>query len=235
LQAASGDTTSVTGKEAFVTIWPWSAVGKLALVRSLLVLAVLAGGGIGWPAPAGAGAPTDQLKASVEQIVKILEDPVLRTSARSPERRAAIRKEAEVAFDFAETAKRALGRHWQGLSEPDRKEFTGLFTDLIERAYISKIEQYSGEKVVFAGESVDGRLATVRTRFITKQGTEIPVDYRMQQRSDRWLVYDVAIEGVSLINNYRSQFDKIIQGSSYGELVRRLKAADAAAPASPRL
>jgi phospholipid transport system substrate-binding protein len=199
------------------------------------MLVVLAGGGMWAPAPADAGAPTEQLKASVEQIVKVLEDRMLRASGRSRERRAAIRKEAEAAFDFGETAKRALGRHWQGLSDPDRQEFTALFTDLIERAYISKIEQYSGEKIVFAGESVDGHLATVRTRFITKQGTEVPVDYRMQQRGDRWLVYDVAIEGVSLINNYRSQFDKIIQGSSYGELIRRLKAADAGAPGPSRL
>jgi phospholipid transport system substrate-binding protein len=81
---------------------------------------------------------------------------------------------------------------------------------------------------------VDSGLATVRTRFVTKQGTEIPVDYRMQQRGDRWLVYDVSVEGVSLINNYRTQFDKIIQTSSYAELVRKMKAAEFAAPASPR-
>ena len=137
-------------------------------------------------------------------------------------------------FDFTETAKRALGRHWQGLAEKDRQEFTSLFTDLIERAYISKIERYSGERIAYAGEAVDGGLATVRTRFVTKQGTEVPVDYRMQQRGDRWLVYDVSVEGVSLINNYRTQFDKIIQTSSYAELVRKMKAAEFAAPASPR-
>jgi len=197
-----------------------------------LTLVVLVGLAVWAPAPARAGAPTDQLKASVEQIVKVLEDPALR--ARAQERRAAIRKEAEGVFDFTETAKRALGRHWQGLSDKDRQEFTALFTDLIERAYISKIERYSGERVAYAGESVDSGLATVRTRFVTKQGTEIPVDYRMQQRGDRWLVYDVSVEGVSLINNYRTQFDKIIQTSSYAELVRKMKAAEFAAPASPR-
>jgi phospholipid transport system substrate-binding protein len=181
-----------------------------------------------------AGAPTDQLKSSVEQIVKVLEDPALKTDARAKDRRAAIRKEAEVVFDFTETAKRALGRHWQTLSEKDRQEFTQLFTDLIERAYISKIERYSGERIAYAGEAVDGGLATVRTRFVTKQGTEIPVDYRMQQRGERWLVYDVAVEGVSLINNYRTQFDKIIQTSSYAELVRKMKAAEVGAPAAPR-
>jgi len=208
------------------------------LVRYLPVwylgILVLAGLVVWAPAPVRAGAPTDQLKASVEQIVKVLENPGLRSEARSQERRAAIRKEAEGVFDFTETAKRALGRHWQALAEKDRQEFTSLFTDLIERAYISKIERYSGERIAYAGEAVDGGLATVRTRFVTKQGTEVPVDYRMQQRGDRWLVYDVSVEGVSLINNYRTQFDKIIQTSSYAELVRKMKAAELTAPASPR-
>ena len=201
---------------------------------SCLGIVVLAGLVVWAPAPARAGAPTDQLKASVEQIVKVLEDPALRAEARSQERRAAIRKEAEGVFDFTETARRALGRHWQGLAEKDRQEFTSLFTDLIERAYISKIERYSGERIAYAGEAMEGGLATVRTRFVTKQGTEVPVDYRMQQRGDRWLVYDVSVEGVSLINNYRTQFDKIIQTSSYAELVRKMKAAELSAPASPR-
>ncbi len=199
-----------------------------------LVAVALAGLWVCAPASAGAGAPTDQLKVSVEQIVKVLEDPGLKPEAKLKERRAAIRKEAEVVFDFSETARRALGRHWPALAEKDRQEFTGLFTDLIERAYISKIERYSGERIAYAGEAIDGALATVRTRFVTKQGTEIPVDYRMQQRGDRWLVYDVSVEGVSLINNYRTQFDKIIQTSSFAELVRRMKAAEFAPPASPR-
>lgn len=202
--------------------------------RDLIGAALLSGALIGAAAPAHAGAPTEQLKASVEKVIRVLEDPALRLEARAKERRAAIRKEAEGVFDFSETARRALGRHWQTLGEKDRAEFTGLFTDLIERAYISKIERYSGERITFTGEAVEGGLATVRTRFVSKQGTEIPVDYRMQQRGDRWLVYDVSVEGVSLINNYRTQFDKIIQTSSYAELVRKLKAADVAAPATPR-
>ncbi len=206
---------------------------RLRLVLNLTLI-TLVGLAVWVPAPARAGAPTDQLKASVEQIVKVLEDPALRAGSRAQERRAAIRKEAEGVFDFTETAKRSLGRHWQGLSDKDRQEFTALFTDLIERAYISKIERYSGERIAYAGEAVDSGLATVRTRFVTKQGTEVPVDYRMQQRGERWLVYDVSVEGVSLINNYRTQFDKIIQTSSYAELVRKMKAAEFAAPTSPR-
>jgi len=206
---------------------------RVDLVARLVPVAV-AGFLVGAPVVVEAGAPTDQLKSSVEQIVKVLEDPALKTESRVKDRRAAIRKEAEVVFDFTETAKRALGRHWQGLSEKDRQEFTGLFTDLIERAYISKIERYSGERIAYAGEAIDGGLATVRTRFVTKQGTEVPVDYRMQQRGDRWFVYDVSVEGVSLINNYRTQFDKIIQTSSYAELVRKMKAAEVGTVAAPR-
>jgi len=204
------------------------------IAARLIATVLLTGAPVGAAPPAFAGSPTEQLKTSVEQIVRVLEDPAMRPEARATERRAAIRKEALGVFDFGETAKRALGRHWQRLAEKDRLEFTALFTDLIERAYISKIERYSGERIAFAGESVESGLATVRTRFVTKQGTEIPVDYRMQQRGARWLVYDVSIEGVSLINNYRTQFDKIIQTSSYAELVRKLKAAEVAAPAAPR-
>jgi phospholipid transport system substrate-binding protein len=201
---------------------------------SRLATVALTGLLVGAPAFADAGAPTDQLKTAIEQIVKILEDPAMKAESKTKERRAAIRKEADSVFDFGETAKRALGRHWQPLAEKDRQEFTALFSDLIERAYISKIERYSGERITYTGETIDGALASVRTRFVTKQGSEIPIDYRMQQRGDRWLVYDVVVEGISLINNYRTQFDKIIQTSSYAELVKKLKAAEVAAPGAPK-
>jgi phospholipid transport system substrate-binding protein len=175
---------------------------------------------------AWAGIPTDQLKGSVDQVVQILQDPKLKPESMAPERRAAIRKVANVIFDFTETAKRALGPHWQNLSEKDRAEFVSLFTDLLEGAYVSKIEQYSGEPVRFVGDTVDGDLATVKTRIVTKKGTEVPIDYRMLRRGDRWVVYDVSIEGVSLVANYRTQFNKIIQTASYEELVKRMKAHD---------
>ena len=186
--------------------------------------------------PAWAGAPTDQLKGSVEKIIQILEDPALKPEDKAAERRAAIRKEAEQVFDFQETAKRALGPHWQGLSEADRKEFVSLFADLLERSYISKIEQYSGEKVTYAGDSVSAGAATVKTRFTTSKGTDVPIDYRMLAKGDRWLVYDVNIEGISLIGNYRTQFNKIIQTSSFQELVAKMKnrQSDFGAPGKPK-
>jgi phospholipid transport system substrate-binding protein len=177
--------------------------------------------------PARAGAPTDQLKASVEQVIRILEDPALKPEAMTRERRDAIRREATNIIDFGETARRALGRHWQGLGEPERQEFVALFADLMERAYISRLEQYSGERIAYLSESVDGDTATVRTRLVTKRGVEIPADYRMLRRGDRWRIYDIMVEGVSLVANYRTQFNRIIETSSYDELVRRMKSGPA--------
>jgi phospholipid transport system substrate-binding protein len=173
-------------------------------------------------APALAGEPTDQLRSSVEQVIKVLGDPALKGD--QAKRRAAIREVANKTFDFNEAAKRSLGRHWQNLSEADRQEFTSLFTDLLERGYIARIEEYSGEQIAYTGDTADGAAATVKTRFTTKKGTDIPVDYRMLRKGDRWLVYDVSVEGLSLISNYRGQFNKIIETSSFQDLVRRMKA-----------
>ena len=173
--------------------------------------------------PATAGVPTDQLRGAVDRVLKTLDDPSLKGADKVNDRRVAVRKIANEIFDFGEIAKRSMARHWQPLSEPQRTEFVGLFADLLERSYISKIETYGGEKIQYTGERIDGEYATVSTRIITKNGTEVPVDYRMTKRGDRWLVYDVSIEGVSLVSSYRTQFNKIIQTSSYNELVSKLK------------
>jgi phospholipid transport system substrate-binding protein len=178
---------------------------------------------VGLSSPAAAGVPTDQLKGAVERVLKTLDDPALKGDARLGDRRVAVRKIANEIFDFSEIAKRSMARHWQPLSEAQRTEFVGLFADLLERSYISKIETYGGEKIQYTAERADGEFATVSTRIVTKNGTEVPVDYRMIKRADRWLVYDVSIEGVSLVSNYRTQFNKIIQTTSYNELVSKLR------------
>ena len=172
---------------------------------------------------AAAGVPSDQLRGAVDRVLKTLDDPALKGGGKVADRRVAVRKIANEIFDFGEIAKRSMARHWQPLSEAQRNEFVGLFADLLERSYISKIETYGGEKIQYTAERVDGDYATVSTRIITKNGTEVPVDYRMIKRADRWLVYDVSIEGVSLVSNYRTQFNKIIQTSSYNELVSKLR------------
>ena len=190
-----------------------------------IVAPVVLAAGLVVVSPSHAGAPTDQLRGQVDRAIATLEDLALRQKPDA--RRAAVRRIAEQIFDFEETARRALGRHWQARTPEERREFVGLFTDLLERTYISRIETYSGERVVYAGDTVEGEEATVRTRLVTRDGKEVPIDYRMRRAGDRWLVYDVVIEGVSLVANYRSQFNRIIQTSSYQELLSRLRSQDA--------
>src|SRR6266516_8945 len=173
---------------------------------------------------AGAGPPTDQLKGAIDRVVATLDSPALKGEGKVLERRTAVRKIANEIFDFGEIARRSLGRYWQPLSEPQRAEFVGLFGDLLERSYISKIELYGGEKIVYSGERMDGDLAIVSTKILTKNGTEVPIDYRLFKRGDSWKVYDVNIEGISLVSNYRTQFNKIIQSNGYNTLVDRMKA-----------
>jgi len=177
------------------------------------------------PATGWAGEPTDQLQLQLERVLKVVQDPEMKKEGRAAERRA-VRKIAEEIFDFGDTARRALARHWAQRSPAEREEFVAVFTDVFEHAYLSKVELLQGDRVAYLGDSVEGGVATVRTRLTTKQGSQLGVDYRMQQRgaSGRWLVYDVLIESVSLVDNYRNQFNSVIQRSSYQELVRRLKA-----------
>jgi phospholipid transport system substrate-binding protein len=182
--------------------------------------------------PAAAGAPTDQLRGSVDSVLKTLADPELKKEAKTAERRRIIRAAAGEIFDFPQISQRSLAVHWQARTPAERQEFIALFGDLLEQSYISKIEAYSGEKIVYVGETIDGTQAVVRTRIVGRQGTETPVDYRMVVDGGRWRAYDVSIEGVSLVANYRSQFNSIIQRSGYPALASKLKAKQDERPAA---
>jgi phospholipid transport system substrate-binding protein len=188
------------------------------VVAGLMAALVLVAGSV-----VHAGPPTDQLKSTIDRVLAILQDPALKAPGKAEERRQAIRAIANEVFDWEETGKRALARHWQGRSPQEREEFSKLFADLLERSYVGKIETYSGEKILYGEEAVDGEQATVRTKLVTKAGTQIPIDYKMLKVADRWRVYDVLIENVSLVANYRSQFNRIIQQSGYADLIQRLK------------
>ncbi len=191
--------------------------------RAALVLAALAAVAV-TAGPVRAGVPLDQLRLQIDRVLKVLEDPELKKEARAKDRRVAVRKIANDIFDFNETAKRSLGRHWQGRTPAEQAEFVQVFSDLLERSYLSKIEVYGGEKIQYLSDSVEGGdQAKVQTKIVTKAGSEIPIEYRMHKKSDKWLVYDVIIEGVSLVSNYRTQFNKIIQTSSFQELVKKMK------------
>lgn len=185
----------------------------LAVVAALTLL----------PLPTEAGAPTEELRAATEKVVRLLEDPALKPETRGAEREAAVLAAVVDLFDFTEISRRSLGRHWRGLGEGQRQEFAELFRALLERTYLPKIKLYQGQRVRFVGESVDGELATVQTKFVTRREQEIPVAFRLHLNGGRWLVYDVSVEGISLVSNYRAQFNQIIQRATFEGLLARLR------------
>lgn len=172
---------------------------------------------------ARAGLPTDRVRATTDQVLKILSDPTLKPKAKMRERRALLRRVVTERFDFTEMTKRSLGTHWAQRTPEERREFVDLFTDLLERSYSDKLEAYTDEKILYVGETIDGEYAAVRTKVLTKRNIEVPLDYHLLREGSDWKIYDVIIEGVSLINNYRTQFNKIIRANSYAELVRRMR------------
>ena len=168
---------------------------------------------------AWAGAPTDQLRTYTDQVLKVLQNPALTLA----QRREAVKHLAEDVFEVSETAKRALGQHWQQRTPAEREEFVKLFANLLEQTYIARIDEFGGEKLTYVSEQIDGDRAIVRAKITTKNGTDVPVESRLLMKENRWLIYDILVENLSLISNYRSQFDRVIRTTSYEELVKRLK------------
>ncbi|MCX8030098.1 MAG: ABC transporter substrate-binding protein [Thermodesulfovibrionales bacterium] len=170
-----------------------------------------------------AAEPTDQLKQTIDKVIDILKNKELKKPNKTEERRNALRHVTDDRFDYEEMAKRSLSIHWAKRTPQEKKEFIKLYKELLERAYINKIESYTDETIVYASESIDGNFSTVKTKIITKKNMEIPVDYKLHKSGNKWLVYDISIEGVSLVSNYRNQFNKIIMTHSYEELIKRLR------------
>jgi phospholipid transport system substrate-binding protein len=186
-----------------------------------MVLIILA---LGIAISVWAGEPTDQIKQTTDKIISILTDSTLKDADKREERKKLIRSAADERFDWEEMARRSLARHWAKRTNEEKREFTALFSDLLERTYMDKVEGYSGEKVLYGGERVDGDFGVVRAKILTAKDTEISVEYRVRRKEEGWFIYDVSIEGVSLVNNYRTQFNSIILKSSYRELVKKLAA-----------
>ena len=176
------------------------------------------------PAPVRAGEPTVQIRGAIEQGIAVVKNPKLAGKGMQAERRARLREAVAPYFDFQEMAKRSLGIYWKDRSPSEREEFIRLYQELLENSYAGKIESYQGEKIVYGKETVDPPYAVVRTGIVTMKGEEIPVNYLLLQEGNRWRIYDVVIERISLVNNYRSQFGSILQKSSFPELIRKLKA-----------
>ena len=175
-------------------------------------------------------APREVVQSAVNRVLVVLQrtdNTALPASGTrrvdGDQRRAEIRRVAADLFDFDEISRRALSRHWTERSAEEQTEFVALFTDVLERTYIGRIEAYSGEKIIYVGEVVDGSFATVRSKVVTRRRTETPLDYKLHLRDGRWKVYDILIDHVSFVATYRSEFSRILQREPYTGLRERLR------------
>jgi len=167
--------------------------------------------------------PTQVVQTATEQVLQVVQDVDLAAPPVQEKRRRELQRIADRLFDFPEMARRSLAVHWRERSPQEQGEFVNVFKALLGRAYLGKLEGYAGEQIVYVGETVDGEFATVRSKIVTSRGAEIPVDYRLHVIGSRWAVYDVVVQGVSFVGNYRGQFDRIIRSSSYAQLMRDLR------------
>ena len=188
----------------------WQSLVGMILIKAFAVTAF-------------AGDPTEVIRKTTDKIIAIVKNPALQGPEKKKERDRLIRDAADEIFDREEMSRRTLAQHWRKRTPEEKKEFMDLFEDLLEKTYIDRVEGYSGEKVLYEGERIEGNYALVKVEIMTKQDAKIPVLYRLKKTKSGWLVYDLSIEGVSLINNYRTQFNSIILDSSFKGLMKKLR------------
>ena len=186
------------------------------------------------PAQSSAGLPTDQVRGTADKVLAILQEPGLKAEAQRAGRRNQLRQVIAARFDFDEMAKRSLGSHWQRRSADEQRQFVQLFSDLLERSYADQIESFNGEKIVYGREKQEKDHAEVDTKIASKKGEEFSVNYRLHLVDREWRVYDVVIENISLVNNYRSQFNRVLAKSSFDELLQQLQGKNFETPGKSR-
>jgi phospholipid transport system substrate-binding protein len=198
----------------------WIAMGKSFLFSLLLVACTssLAFGSSSQPTES----PTEAVRSTLTKVFRILEDETLKDPAKRIPRRHMLEEVIASHFDYTEMSKRALAANWIPLTAGERTEFVGLFKSFLSDRYAEKIESYSGEQVFYLSERIQENYAEVRTELRSSK-VIVPMDYRLHMRDGTWHAYDLIVDGVSLVKNYRSQFEKIIRSDSYRELVRRLR------------
>lgn len=172
---------------------------------------------------AAADSPTAQIKSTVDQVMNLLTDPRLLGENKNEERHRLLRNAILPQFDFKEMSRRSLGPNWSRLTPKQQDEFVDVFKGLLEKAYLGRIESYNNERFIYISETVDDPYAEVRSKVVTSKGEEFSINYRLRQTDRMWKIYDVVVEDISLVNNYRSQFDRILSKTSYDELIRRMK------------
>lgn len=188
-----------------------------------LMIFILLAGVSASAASVSAGKPTDQLKETVDGVIEILKDRELKKPGNTTTRRKALRKVVGKRFNYEEMGRRSLARHWRKRTAAEKEEFVRLYSDLLEQRYINKIEQYTDETVLYDKEKVDDDYAVVKTRVVTGADVKIPIDYRLSFENNNWMVYDVVVEGVSLVKNYRTQFNRILRKNSFSKLIEKIK------------
>ena len=166
--------------------------------------------------------PFEQVKMTVERVTQILQEPRANAEAGKAERRQMIRQILLPRFDFAEMAKRSLGNHWKN-QDGRQKEFVSVFTDFMENSYMNTLESYKGEKIFYLRERGSQNFAEVDTQIVPTKGEPIGLSYRLHLVEGEWKVYDVVIENISLVNNFRAQFNRILATASFDELLRKLR------------
>ncbi len=194
----------------------WSTKTAIALAASAGLLSAFAN-------TVQAGAPTEQVRQTADKVLQVLQDPQFKSNSNAAQRRDQLTQILASRFDFAEMAKRSLGANWQKGSAAEQQQFVRLFTNLLENSYIGQIEAYSGEKINYGRESVEQNQADVETKIVTKKGEEVSVNYKLKADGGNWKVYDVVIENVSLVNNFRNQFNRMLAKGSFADLITQLE------------
>lgn len=191
-------------------------------MRHILLLALLLGVVVFSPVSALATV-TEEVKKTVDDVVNIVQSEEMKKKSNEKKRRAALKQVIGRIFDYGEMAKRSMATHWKGRSPAEQKEFVTLFETLLENSYAGKIESYNQEKIIYLKEIIDDSYSEVKSKIVTARRDEFTLDYRLMNKGGKWMVYDVVIEGVSMVSNYRTQFNKIITGEGYPSLLKKMK------------
>jgi phospholipid transport system substrate-binding protein len=163
------------------------------------------------------------MRSTIEEVLKILNNPDLKSASAKEERRNRLRQAIYPRFDFTEMARRSLGPTWRRISPAEQQQFVQLFTELLAESYVNNIESYNGQKVLYGHETQEQGYAEVDTKLVTDREEEISVNYKLHKVDGDWKVYDVVIEDISLVNNYRAQFNRFLTKSSFAELLDRIR------------
>jgi phospholipid transport system substrate-binding protein len=179
---------------------------------------------VGASAPAFAGPAAEQLASQIDRVLAVLGDPAFKGDDRVAPRRQAVRQVTDDLVDWNEMGRRTLGGRWQTLAESDRATFVALFSELLNRAYLKNLDRYDGEKIVVTGDSLEGDRAVVQARIVGRDGhAGMPLDFAMVRDGERWRVWDIRMQGTSMVGGYRAQFARLLQTESYDTVMRRLR------------